>query len=62
MEQVKTNDDEFLKVLEVAVRAIIKGKKSKPEHKLAAIREGVKLEAIRHRINQGGDQDEGFFK
>jgi len=53
-------EDTFLKDLEDAVRAILKGKKISRADKLSAIGHGTKLLAIRHKIN-GGDDDKGFF-
>lgn len=53
-------EDELLNDLEIAVKKIVKGGKTSMENKLAAINAGVRLLAIRHKIN-GGPQDEGFF-
>lgn len=54
-------DDEFLKELEAGVRKIIRSNKSSKADKLSAINAGVKIAAIRHKIN-GGNDDQGFFK
>lgn len=53
-------EDALLTDLEDVVKKIITGKKVSMENKLAAINAGVRLLAIRHKIN-GGPQDEGFF-
>lgn len=53
--------DAFLAELEEGVRKIIKSNKSSKAEKLAAINAGVKIAAIRHKIN-GGDDDQGFFR
>ena len=53
-------EDDFLKELEVAVRKIVKSNKSSKADKLSAIGQGVKLLAIKHKIN-GGDDKAGFF-
>lgn len=52
--------DDFLKEMELAVRKIIKSNKTSRADRLSAIGQGVKLLAIKHKIN-GGDQDKGFF-
>lgn len=54
-------DDQFLAELEAGVRHILKNRKSTKSDKLAAINAGVRLAAIKHRIANGTDQDEGFF-
>lgn len=53
--------DELITELELAVRQIIKNRKTKPADKLSAINAGVRLAAIKHKIN-GTEPDEGFFK
>jgi hypothetical protein len=60
MSQVSSGDDKFLKELEASVLAILKNRKTKPADKLAAIREGVKVAAIKHKVNDG-DPEKGFF-
>jgi hypothetical protein len=58
----ESKDEEFLNDLEKAIRKILKGTKSSPVEKLAAINAGVRLSAIRHRIGGGEDQEKGFFE
>lgn len=53
-------DDDFLNVLETAVRNIVKNKKASKADKLSAINAGTKLLAIRHKISSS-DSEEGFF-
>jgi hypothetical protein len=53
--------DVFLQELEDGVRKIIKSTKASKADKLSAINAGVKIAAIKHKIN-GGDDKEGFFK
>lgn len=53
-------DDPFLSEMETAVRAILKGKKVSKSDKLAAIKAGIQLAAIKHKIS-GGDPEAGFF-
>lgn len=60
MSNVKT-DDAFLKQLEDAVRAILKNRKASKAEKLSAIGHGVKVAAIKHKINGGSDEEKGFF-
>ena len=62
MSDVKSGDDKFLKKLEDSVTAILNNRKASKTDKLAAIREGIKLAAIKHKVTNGGDSDEGFFK
>jgi hypothetical protein len=52
--------DVFLQELEDGVRKILKSQKATKADKLSAITAGVKIAAIKHKIN-GGDE-EGFFK
>lgn len=56
----KPVDDDFLKEMETAVRKLLRSK-NKAE-RLSAIGHGVKLLAIKHKINGGDDSDKGFFK
>jgi hypothetical protein len=51
-------EDEFLKTMEDAVRKMLRSKNK--ADKLSAIGHGVKLLAIKHKIN-GGDDKGGFF-
>ena len=60
MSDINGKTDEFLAALEKGVLDIIKNKKSTKADKLSAINAGVRLAAIKHKV-QGGDQDEGFF-
>ena len=62
MSETTTNGkpDEFLDELEKGVRLILKNKKSSKADKLSAINAGVRLAAIKHRINSG-DTEESFF-
>jgi len=61
MSDVKSGkDDEFLADLESAIRKILTNRKSSKADKLAAVNAGVRLAAIRHKIN-GREIDEGFF-
>lgn len=60
MSDINGKDDGFLAALEKGVLDIIKNKKSTKADKLSAINAGVRLAAIKHKV-QGGDQDEGFF-
>lgn len=62
MSDVKNGEDDLLKDLEAGVRGILKNRKASKADKLAAINAGVKLAAIKHRINGGNTEDEGFFK
>lgn len=52
--------DKFLDELEDAVRAMLKNKKASKADQLSAIAHGVKIAAIRHRI-EGGTDDKNFF-
>ena len=61
MSDVKSGDDQFLKLLESGVRDILKNRKSSKADKLSAIDKGVKIAAIRHKIAGGGNDEEGFF-
>lgn len=56
-----SKDDPFLNELEAGVRAILKGKKVSKADKLAAIKVGVTLASIRHKITGAGEVEEGFF-
>ena len=60
MSDINGKADEFLAALEKGVLDIIKNKKSTKADKLSAINAGVRLAAIKHKVN-GGDADEGFF-
>jgi hypothetical protein len=60
MHEVNGKADEFLAALEKGVLDIIKNKKSTKADKLSAINAGVRLAAIKHKVN-GGDGDTGFF-
>jgi len=60
MSEVNGKSDEFLAALEKGVLDIIKNKKSTKADKLSAINAGVRLAAIKHKVN-GGDGDTGFF-
>ncbi len=65
MSDEKTNgsDDQFLKELESGIRKILRNKDATKADKLGAINAGVRLAAIKHRINgASGDESEGFFK
>lgn len=56
----KDDQDEVLvSELESAIRTVIKSRKASPSERVAAIGMGVKLLAVKHKIN-GGD-DTGFF-
>jgi hypothetical protein len=57
----KSADDLFLNELEAAIRLILCSKKSTRVDKLSAVNAGVKLLAIRHKINGGDDLNKGFF-
>ena len=61
MSNINSGDDKFLKELEANVMLILKNRKASKTDKLAAIREGVKLVAIKHKISGGGAEEEGFF-
>jgi len=54
--------DQFIEELETAVRQIIKNRKTKPADRLSAVNAGVRLAAIKHKISNGTDPEEGFFK
>lgn len=55
-----TDPDDFMATLESALRGIVKNRKTSKADKISAIREGVKLLAIKNKINSG--DEEGFFK
>lgn len=50
---------EFMDVLENAVRQMLANRKTKPENRLAAITCGVKILAIKHKID--GGEVKGYF-
>lgn len=52
--------DDFMSVLEAALRGIVKNRKTSKADKISAIREGVKLMAIKNKISLG-DGEKGFF-
>lgn len=52
--------DDFMAVLEAALRGIVKNRKTSKADKINAIREGVKLLAIKHKLEDR--TEEGFFK
>ena len=58
----ENKDEEFLNDLEASIRVILKGRKTTPTEKLAAINAGVRLSAIRHRIGGTDDGEKGFFE
>lgn len=58
--EVTEKPAEFQDVLEQGVRKVLDNRKATASERLQAVAAGVKLLAIRHKIN-GGD-DEGFFK
>lgn len=53
--------DVFLTELEDGVRLILKSRKSSKADKLSAINAGVKIAAIKHKINGGGEKEDSFF-
>lgn len=61
MSNLNSSDDKFLKELETSVLAILKNRKASKADRLSAINAGIKLAAIKHKVANGGDDDEGFF-
>jgi hypothetical protein len=57
--EITAANGEFVQVLEDTVRRILANRKTKPEDRTAAINAGIKLLAIKHKID-GGDM-KGFF-
>jgi hypothetical protein len=58
-----SKDDQLMSELETAVRKILKANKVSKADKLAGINAGIRLLAIKHRIQGGGPEDsENFFK
>lgn len=53
------DSDEFLKALMEGVRKVLDNRKAAPSERMAAVNAGVKLLAIKHKIN--GDGETGFF-
>lgn len=56
---VAPQDEEFLMLLETAVREVLKDKRATPAERIQAIGAGSRLLVIRHRI--GGGEEENFF-
>lgn len=54
-------EDDFLTELETAVRKIVRSSKASKADRLNAIGQGVKLLAIKHKINGGDSDNKGFF-
>lgn len=54
-------DDKFLNTLEKAVSDILGDPKAKVGDRLKAIEMGAKVAAIRHRIDGGGEGEDGNF-
>lgn len=55
----ETDTDPFLKALMEGVRKVLDNRKATPSERMAAVNAGVKLLAIKHKIN--GDGETGFF-
>lgn len=60
MSNIDGKDNVFLAALEKGVLDILRNKKSTKADKLSAIDKGVKLAAIKHKVNDDGEE-KGFF-
>lgn len=57
--EVTEKTDDFQAVLEQGVRRVLENRKATASERLQAVAAGVKLLAIKHKIN-GGDEDSFF--
>ena len=60
MAKDSAGSDDFLRTLELGVRAVLRDKDSKPSERVAAIAAGAKLIMLKHRISE--TDSESFFK
>jgi hypothetical protein len=59
-EQANGASEDFMTTLENGVKSVLKNKKASASERMAAVNAGVKLLAIRHKID--GNDVKGFFE